>query len=46
MHKIDTKCIVSLFDLVKIEFYRVKQNSIATIWCRYGKWKISGKTLA
>ena len=27
MHKIDTKCIVSLFDLVKIEFYRVKQNS-------------------
>nr|DAE64124.1 MAG TPA: hypothetical protein [Caudoviricetes sp.] len=22
--KFDTKCIVSLFDLVKIEFYRVK----------------------
>lgn len=30
----------------KIEFYRVKQNSIATIWCRYGNWEISGKLVA
>ena len=46
MHKIDTKCIVSLFDLVKIEFYRVKQNSIATIWLRYGHNMENGKSVA
>lgn len=44
--EIDTKCIVYLFNLAKIEFYRVKQNSIATIWPQYGKWKISGKLVA